>query len=67
MEAQVENTTTQQVCSIQIAFVVDSDETAIRVKRSVEAALQGVTTRRMTFQINSMGQRTMPDSVLPRG
>ncbi len=45
----------KQICSINIAFPVESDEQAIEMKRKVELALAEVSDARFDFRIMKMG------------
>lgn len=50
----------QQICSIRIAFPVESDEYAIECKKQISAVLADITQARIEFSLNSMPQRLNP-------
>lgn len=52
----------QEVCTIQIAFAVDSDEQAIRYKKKISEILSDIPNARLEFALTPLPKRIKPNA-----
>ena len=52
----------QEVCTIQIAFAVDSDEQAISYKKKISEILSDIPNARIEFALTPMPKRIKPNA-----
>ena len=52
----------QEVCTIQIAFAVDSDEQAIGYKKKISEILSDIPNARIEFALTPMPKRIKPNA-----
>lgn len=52
----------QEICTIQIAFSVDSDEQAIGYKKKITEILSDISNARIEFALTSMPKLTKPNA-----
>jgi len=52
----------QEICTIQIAFAVDSDEQAISYKKKINEVLSDIPNARIEFALTPMPKRVKPNA-----
>jgi len=52
----------QEICTIQIAFAVDSDEQAISYKKKISEILADIPNARIEFALTPMPKRVKPNA-----
>ena len=52
----------QEICTIQIAFPVDTDEQAISYKKKISDVLADIPQARIEFALTPMPKRTKPNA-----
>jgi len=51
----------KQLCTIRIAFPVESDEQAIEIKKKIDNVLLGIPQHKFDFNISNLGNVRAPD------